>query len=63
MAAEFAGVAQEAPTTMAVAGRIYNKNHDQYNAGSSTLRVPSLDPLLVCIVRGVKKLRLCGFEF
>ena len=28
-----------------------------------TLHVPSLDPLLVCTVRGVKKLRLCGFEF
>ena len=31
--------------------------------GPDTLQVPSLDPLLVGTVRGVKKLRLCGFEF
>ena len=28
-----------------------------------TLHVHSLDPLLVCTVRGVKKLRLCRLEF
>ena len=36
-------------------------NHSNLHAG--TLQVPSLDPLLVGTVRGVKKLRLCGFEF
>ena len=41
-----------------VANRINNKKRVQ-----GTLQVPSLDPLLVCAVRGVKKLRLCGFEF